>query len=94
VGSGETLMDNIENKSSAEISNIIDQKEKELSIAITNYYTTEQEKLVLQKEILEKQTIKKDLEIALSKAGHILRQLNIELKLLRSKFWSVKNSGT
>ena len=87
-------MDNLENLSSAQISNIIDEKEKELSGAVTNYYTTEQAKLTLQKEILEKQTIKKDLEIALSKAGHILRQLNIELKLLRSKFWSVKNSGT
>jgi hypothetical protein len=87
-------MDNLENISSSEISNIIDKKEGELSQAIKNYYITEQEKLVLQKVILEKQTLKKDLEIALSKAGHIVRQLNIELKLLRSKFWSVKNAGT
>ncbi len=80
-------MDNLDNLSSAEISNIMDTKEKELSGAITNYYTIEQEKLVIHKEILEKQTKKKDLELALSKAGHILRQLNIELKLLKNKFW-------
>ena len=86
-------MDNLEKLSSAEIGNIIDEKEKELSGVITNYYTIEQEKLTLQKEILEKQTVKKDLEIALSKAAHTLRQLNIELKLLKSKFWANKNSG-
>jgi hypothetical protein len=86
-------MDNLNKLSSAEISNIIDQKEKELSQAIKDYFIIEQEKLILQKTILEHQTCKKDLEISLSKAGHILRQLNIELKLLRSKFWSNKNAG-
>lgn len=86
-------MDNLDNLSSAQISNLIDEKEKTLSVAINNYYTIEQEKLILQKDILEHQTRKKDLEINLSKAGHILKQLNIELKLLRSKFWSVKNGG-
>ena len=86
-------MDSLDNKSSAEISNLIDEQEKLLSKAITNYYIIEQEKLILQRDILEKQTLKKDLEIALSKAGHILRQINIELKLLKSKFWSCKNSG-
>jgi hypothetical protein len=86
-------MDNLDNLSSAEISNLIDEKEKALSQALKDYYIIEQEKLILQKEILKAQTRKKDLEISLSKAGHILRQLNIELKLLRSKFWSSKNSG-
>lgn len=83
----------IVNLSSAEIGTIIDSKERELSQAIKDYYIIEQEKLILQRTILEHQTRKKDLEIALSKAGHILRQLNIELKLLKSKFWSCKNSG-
>lgn len=86
-------MDNLENLSSAQISNIIDTKEAELSGAIKNYYIIEQEKLILQREILEKQTCKKDLEINLSKAGHIVRQLNIQLKLLRNSFWKAKNSG-
>jgi len=86
-------MDDLDKLSSSEISNIMDKKERELSEAITSYYMVEQEKLSLQKEILEKQTKKKDLEIALSKAGHILRQLNIEIKLLKNKFWSNKNAG-
>lgn len=86
-------MDNLDKLSATQIGNIIDEKEKELSEAIKNYYLIEQEKLILQKTILEHQTRKKDLEIALSKAGHILRQLNIELKLLKSKFWSARNSG-
>ncbi len=87
-------MDNLDNLSSAQIGNVIDEKEKELSGAITNYYVIDQEKLNLQKEILIKQTLKKDLEIKLSIAGHIVRQINIEIKLLKSKFWSAKNSGT
>ena len=86
-------MDNLDNLSSAQISNIIDEKDKALAAAIKDYYVIEQEKLMLQRAILEQQTHKKDLEIALSKAGHILKQLNIELKLLKSKFWSVKNAG-
>jgi len=86
-------MDDLAALTSAEISNIIDEKERELSGALKQYYLVEQEKLILQKEILEKQTVKKDLEIALSKAGHMLRQLNVELKLLRNKFWSNKNAG-
>jgi len=86
-------MDNLDKLSSAEIGTLIDQKEQELSKSITDYYTIEQEKLILQKEILEKQTRKKDLEISLSKAGYIVRQININLKFLRSKFWAAKNSG-
>jgi len=86
-------MDDLDKLSSAEIGTIIDQKEKELSQAIKDYYIVEQEKLILQKEILEKQTKKKDLEISLSRSGHNLKQLGIELKLLRSKFWSAKNGG-
>lgn len=86
-------MINTDNLSSAEISVEIDKKENELAGAIKNSYTVEQEKLLLQREILTKQTQKKDLEIALSKAGHIVKQLNIELKLLRSAFWTAKNSG-
>ena len=86
-------MEKLDTLSSAEISNISDQKEKDLSQAIKDYYIIEQEKLILQREILEKQTKKKDLEIALSKAGHIVRQINIELKLLKNKFWANKNAG-
>ena len=86
-------MDSLDNKSSYDISLLIDEKEKALSQALKDYYTIEQEKLTLQRDILEQQTKKKSLEIALSKAGHILRQMNIELKLLRSKFWAARNSG-
>ena len=83
----------LSNKSSAEIGNFVDAKEKELSIGLSNYAQVEQEKLLLQREILEKQLVKKDLEIELSKAGHNIKQLNIELKLLKSAFWNAKNSG-
>ena len=81
------------NKSSAEIGNFVDEKEKELSIALSNYAQIEQERLLLQREILEKQVIKKDFDIKISKAGHNIKQMNIELKLLKSAFWNAKNSG-
>ncbi len=86
-------MDNLENLTSAQLSNLIDEKEKELSIAIDTHQVVEQEKLHLQKTILELQTKKKDLEIAESKAGHNIRQLSIGIKILKNKFWSCKNSG-
>ena len=86
-------MDNLTNLSSAQIGTLIDEKEKALSEAMKTYYTIEQEKLTLQKAILEQQTKKKDLEIALSKASHNLRQINVELKLLKNSFWNAKNGG-
>jgi hypothetical protein len=93
MDSGENLMDELDKLSSAEISDKIDEKEKELSTALKDYQITEQAKLNLQKEILEKQVKKKDLEISLSVKGHNIRQIGITLKLLRSKFWAVKGEN-
>lgn len=74
-----------------EISLIIDDKERELSKLLKDNQAIEQEKLLLQRAILEQQMKKKDLEIALSKSGHSIRQVSIEIKLLKNKFWSVKS---
>ena len=81
-------------QNSAAISNLIDAKEKELSEALNVYQVIEQEKLLLQRKILNMQVRKKDLEIAEGKAGHNIKQINIEIKLLKNKFWNCKNSGT
>jgi hypothetical protein len=80
-------------ESSAEISLMIDEKEKELSKLLDSHQIVEQEKLKLQKEILVLQGKKKDFEISLSKSSHNIRQISIELKLLKSKFWAARNSG-
>jgi hypothetical protein len=87
-------MEDIRNLSSAEISNLIAEKEKELGIATNIYYDVEQEKLLLQRQILELQIKKKDFEVSLSKASQNLKKMQLELKALRNFFWNAKNSGT
>jgi hypothetical protein len=86
-------MNDLLNLSASEISVKIDEKEREFALALQAYHDVEQSKLLLQREILEKQAVKKDLEIALSKAGHNLKQMSIELKLMRSAFWKVKDGS-
>lgn len=80
-------------KTAAEISNLIDEKAKELSLALKSHYTLEQEKLLLQRDILDLQRRKKDIEISLSKSLHNLKQMSIEQGLLKNAFFSAKNSG-
>ena len=86
-------MENLKNLSSAEISNLIAEKEKELGVATSAYYDVEQEKLNLQRQILELRIKQKDLEVVLSKAGQNLKKMQMELKALRNFFWNAKNSG-
>lgn len=81
------------NMGAAELGNLIDEKAKEIKEHLTTYYTLEQEKLLLQKEILERQVKKKDIEVALSKSAHILKTMGIDQGLLKSAFYNAKNSG-
>lgn len=80
-------------KSSAEIANQIAEQENELAKALDNQLIIEQEILLLQRNILELQIHKKDLEISNSNAKHLIKKLNIEISLLQKQFWKVKNSG-
>ena len=86
-------MEDVSKLNSVEISNLISDKEKELGIATNAFYDVEQEKLILQRQILELRIRQKDLEVALSKAGQNLKKMQLELKALRSFFWNAKNSG-
>lgn len=81
------------NQSSAEIANEIAEKENELATALENELKVEQEILLLQREILTLQGKKKDLELTSSKAKHLVKKINIELRLLKGQFWSSKNAG-
>ena len=76
-----------------EIENLIVEKEKELAVLHDNLSTVEQEKLHIQRSILELQLQKKDLEMSIDKAKNALKQKNIELSLLNKRFWSEKRSG-
>jgi predicted nucleic acid-binding Zn-ribbon protein len=78
---------------SNEIENIITGKEKELKQQLNDLSTIEQEKLYLQRQILEIQLQKKDLEQAIEKAKNTASQTKIELSLLTKQFWSEKRGG-
>lgn len=82
-----------DNRSSADLSQDIANKEKELSQLLDNQQTIEQEILLFQRQILDLQGKKKDLEIDNGKAKHLIRKMNIEIKILTKRFWSVRNSG-
>ena len=82
------------NKSSSELSQLISDRENDLKTVITNDYEVETAILELQRDILDKQRQKKELEIAKSKSGHNIKQLKLEISTLTKDFWRVKNSGT
>lgn len=84
---------NTDNLSAYQIDEKIVEAEKELKELINQNQIVEQEKLNLQREILELQVKKKNLEISLSKSTTNIRQLTITLKILRSKFWAAKDQG-
>ena len=73
------------------ISLMVDEKEKELQKAIASHEVIEQEKLLIEKEILILRVKNKDLEAILSKSSNNIKQIGIMLRLLRSRFWSSKN---
>lgn len=75
-----------------EIENLRNEKTKELKVMIQSHEVVEQEKLNIQRQILELQLKKKDLEMALSKSKSNIKQKNIEISLLTSQFWAEKNS--
>ena len=81
------------NSSASEIDTKIVELEKELKTCIGSHEVVEQEKLLIQRDILNLQVKKKDLEMSLSKSMSNIRQLTISLRILRSQFWSARNSG-
>jgi peptidoglycan hydrolase CwlO-like protein len=67
--------------------------EKQLSEMLNAHSIVEQERLNIQRQILELQLKKKDLEIVLDKSKNSIKQKEIEIKLLTKRFWSEKNGG-
>jgi len=80
-------------KSSAEISVEIDELEKELSKALKNLEIVENQEIELSKEILKRRLEKKDIEVAVSKAKYVVRELHLRISQAKKAFWSAKNSG-
>ena len=83
----------IDTMSSSDIENIRVEKIKELSIHQNHTALVEQKIFELQIKIIGLQKEKKEYELSLSKGKQNIRELNAYLKILESKFWTVKNSG-
>ena len=82
------------NKSSAELSQMLADRENELQSMIAADFEVEQAILKIQNTILGLQKEKKELEIAKSKSGYNLKSKKLEISLLTKMFWKNKNSGT
>ena len=67
--------------------------EQELKQALLNHGIVERQKIELQREIVNIQAKKKDIELKLSKSTQNMRVLRIEIDLAKSEFWRVKNEG-
>lgn len=80
-------------KSASEYFNEYDELEKKSKEDLQNLYTVELEILHIQKQIIELQKQKKDLEIDRSKAVHIVKQQQIDLRQLKSLGFKARNSG-
>ena len=80
-------------KSSSEISQDIANKENELKKAIEADYIVEQAILNQQRQILNLQHSKKELEIARSKSNHTIKQIKLEISTMTKEFWNTKNQG-
>lgn len=83
----------LESLSSYEIDQAICSLESKLKKAITENEAIEQRRLAIQKKMLELQLEKKGLEADLSQRKSDMKAMDIDLKILRSKFWAVKNEG-
>jgi len=81
------------NMTAAEIDNLKVEKEKALKIAQENAYKVKLEKLEIDRQIIALEGKKKDLQVALSKAQHIVGTIKIDIDILTSAFFRAKNGG-
>ena len=73
------------------LAQLISDTEHKIKEAKKNKSLVEQERLTLAREILTLQIRKKDLEIALSKSGQIVSELELDIKELTREYWDKKN---
>jgi hypothetical protein len=86
-------MENLTNKSSAEISQLISDKEQEINSASKDRDVIRLEINLKRREIHGKQIEIKQLEDALIKAEAIVREKKTEHSILKDAFWTARNSG-
>ena len=79
--------------SSEKIANEIAQREKDLQEAIRNYETVALETHSLQRDILNLRIRLKDLSITLEKAKNNKQLIQSDLRILKDRFWQLKNEN-
>ena len=84
-------LNKLDKMSPEDIENIRVEKMKELSIIQNHTSVIEQKFLSIQLAMINLQKEKKELEISLSKGKQNIRDLNTQIKILTSKYWSTKN---
>lgn len=73
-------------KTAADLSNEISEKDKEIAIAIRDKETVHQAQLDLRRKKIE-------LDVAMSKANYNVEKLKVERSILVHDFYAAKNSG-
>lgn len=73
-----------------EISNVLDDKEKELRAAIEAQSIVELEDLRLAKEVAEISLKRKNLAPGLVQAKHNIRRITSELRELKNRYWKAR----
>jgi hypothetical protein len=68
------------------------EEEKKLIIAQNNLHNVEIEELELGKQIILLQAQRKDLQVSISKAKQIVRELASNVRVLTSLFWRAKDN--
>lgn len=84
-------LDKLDTMTPEEIENIRVEKLKALEVCQNHCAIIEQKFFDIQLKIISLQKEKKELEITLSKAKQMIRQLKTQCDVLRSKFWNNKN---
>jgi molybdopterin-biosynthesis enzyme MoeA-like protein len=84
-------MYNFDAMTATEIDNLKCKKELELKDAENNLHVVDIEELEIGKQIISLQMKRKDLQIALSKAKHIVKNLTIDIRIITSAFWKAKD---
>lgn len=86
-----SILNEYENMTSEQIDLKKVEEDKKLILAQDNLHKIEIEELELGKQIILLQAKRKDLQVSLSKAKQVVRELSYNVRRLTSEFWRAKN---
>lgn len=83
----------LEHQSSESLSVMMNDYERKIQAATEILSTVEMEKLLLQRQIIDLQGRKKDLEISVEKGRQNVRALESDHRILKTVYWNNRNAG-